>query len=74
MAINKKDKWYCSYCEKEFPTEFKADQCRDAHELIYVPLSKPDLNRLINFLYTKDDDLLSDTLTRTLTRYLRGNK
>ena len=75
MAIKKKDNlWLCSYCGKEFSTEFKADKCRDDHELIYVPISKTDLNRLVNFLFLRDETLLTPTLTNTLTRYLKGNR
>ena len=64
----------CTYCSTEYDTQAKADSCKRKHELIYVPLSRGDLNRLINFIYIKDDSLLSKTMMDTLTSYLRGNK
>lgn len=66
-------KWACSYCGKEFNDPVAGDSCRDSHELYYVPLSKTDLNRLIQFIYTKDESLLTKTLVKTITSYLRGN-
>ena len=73
MAVKVLDRWACSYCGTEYNTSTKADSCRDRHELIYVPLSKGDLNRLINFIYIRDDKLLTPTLISSLTKYLRGN-
>lgn len=72
--LNKNNKIYCcKYCHKQYKDEFKADVCLEDHELIYVALSKTDLNRLINFLYLKDDSLLTNTLVESLNKYLRGN-
>ena len=65
--------WFCSYCNKQYKNQVDADNCRDEHGLVYIPLSQTDLNRLINFIYLKDDKLLSESLMRTLTRYLKGN-
>jgi hypothetical protein len=63
----------CGHCGKEFSDPVKADAHRDSHELIYVPLTMTDLNRLVQFLHTKDEALLTPSLLRTLDRYLRGN-
>ena len=73
MAIKVDGGHVCSYCNKKWSDPAKADSCRDGHELIYVQISKSDLNRLINFIYAKDESLLSPTLMNTLTKYLRGN-
>jgi len=73
MAIKSKDgKGYiCSYCEKKYSHPQEADQCRDAHELIYIALTKEDLNRLLQFLQLKQDELLTRSLVRSLTKVRR---
>lgn len=65
--------WLCSYCEKKYKNQVDADNCRDSHNLVYIAISHTDLNRLINFLYLKDDKLLTESLVKTLTRFLKGN-
>ena len=72
--IKNDKRWVCSYCGTEYDTSIKVDNCKKRHEIIYVPLSRGDLNRLINFIYIKDDTLLTKTMMDTLTAYLKGNK
>ena len=73
MAIQQRGMWLCGYCGKPYTDPVKADNCRDSHELIYIPLTKTDLNRLLQFLYTKNDELLTESLVNTLQTYLGGN-
>jgi len=72
MAIMKKGKYLCGYCLKPYAKQFEAEGCKDSHELVYVPLSKADLNRLINFIYSKNDDYLNENLINVLKRYIKG--
>lgn len=74
MALFIRGQWICGYCGTPYVDQTKADQCRESHDLIYVPLTKTDLNRLLNFIFTKDEALLSRELMDTLQRYLRGNE
>lgn len=70
MALRQSDGTYrCSYCGKSFSRSQEADSCRDSHQLIYVPLTKNDLNHLINFIYSKDEKLLTESLMKTLIKY-----
>jgi hypothetical protein len=62
-------RYKCSYCSKDFLTPAEADACRDEHDLLYVQISKQDLNRLIMFLQLKDDSLLTKTLLHSLYKY-----
>lgn len=73
MAIKRGKFYLCGYCKQPYSDPFRADKCRDGHELIYVPLSKTDLNRLINFIYLKQDQLLTKSLIDTLTSYMKGS-
>lgn len=62
-------KYICSYCLKQYDQWQEADACRDTHDLLYVQISKQDLNRLIMFLTLKDDSLLTKTLISSLYKY-----
>lgn len=64
-------KWQCSICNKEYPTSVKADACRESHDMVYLRISKTDLSRLYQFLYTKNDKLISPELIETIGRYAR---
>lgn len=78
MAIRRNGKWFCGICNKEYPSATKADECRESHDIIYVPLTRTDLNRLIQFIWLaphddKSQKLLTPSLVKTLNRYLKGN-
>ena len=73
MAVKVYNGYACGYCGKVYTDATKADVCRDEHALIYVPLSVTDLNRLLNFIHTKNEEYLTPTLMSTLQRYLAGN-
>jgi len=70
MAIKLKNgKYACGYCRKEYADAVDAENCKESHELIYVPLTPRDLNRLLLFIYTGNDDYLTHTLLNTLNKY-----
>lgn len=71
MAIKSGDKYLCSYCNREYDDPFKADECRNKHDLLYVQISREDLSRLIQFLYTKNEKLLTPTLVESLEKHRR---
>lgn len=71
MAIKtKQNKYKCSYCEREYVDPTKADLCRDGHDLVYVQMSRGDVNRLLQFIFTRDDSVLSSTAVRSLQKCL----
>lgn len=63
----------CGHCGKQFPSPSEADAHRDSHELIYVPFTKTDLNRLLNFITSKNEEYLTKSLMDTLQKYISGN-
>lgn len=72
MAIkNAVGEWVCSYCGSVAPSAREADECRDSHNLLYIPMSKEELNRLITFIFTKDESLLSRDFIYRLRKYMR---
>lgn len=66
-----KVKAICTYCGLPYDSEEKAKACRDKHNIIFVKLSAEDLNRLIHFIYSKDEKILGPTLIRNLEKYRR---
>jgi len=56
----------CSYCRKLYDSAQKADACRNRHDLIYLGISKEDLQNLVHFIFNKDDKLISEGLLKTL--------
>jgi hypothetical protein len=61
--------WECKYCHKIYKLELIALGCENSHGIVYVPIRKEDLQRLIQFIYTKDERLLTETLMETLMAY-----
>lgn len=65
---NAEGKYECSYCGKPYAHPQEADACRDGHGLIYIAISKEDLNRLLMFIQLKDDSLLTRTLIKSIDK------
>ena len=63
--------WQCMYCKKQYQNVLMADACEKSHKMILVPLSREDLNRLIQYLYTGEQKLLTESLMTTLLNYSR---
>ena len=61
----------CLYCDKQYNTKDEARSCLDAHDIIYMPIARTDLNRLANFILTGNAKLLSEPLTRIIFKYFR---
>ena len=70
MAIKTLNGYRCSYCNREFPSQVLADSCRDAHEIIYLPITKEDLNRLLQFIRLNIGGEYSELLTESLIKSL----
>lgn len=64
-------KFACSVCGFEYSSAPHADGCRDSHQLLYIPVSKTELNRLLNAIVLGDLDLIPEHLILTLQKYAR---
>lgn len=71
MAIKTRLGYQCSYCHKLFDSPQKADACRNKHDLIYIGMTGTDLQNLVNFIFTKDDRLISEGLYHALQKGLK---
>jgi hypothetical protein len=67
MAENK---YVCIYCGKAYPDPVKKDNCLASHDLIYVPMPRGDLNRLLNFIMSKNEEYLTESLVKNLFKYV----
>jgi hypothetical protein len=74
MAIRTKTGYECSYCRKYFTNKFKADDCRDSHDLVYVPLARTDVARLLQFIITKEERILTEPIYLTLQQIVKREK
>ena len=63
----------CFYCDKYYNDPKEARECENKHDVIFVPMLREDLNRLINFIATGDRKLLTERLSITLFRYVRAS-
>lgn len=73
MAIKLPDGSYkCSYCNKVYKDQVKADSCRENHNLVYVQLSVGELNSLMAFIYTKNEENLMPSTVMRLKKALRN--
>lgn len=72
MATKLKDGTFaCSICGAVYPAAAHADGCRDSHQLLYVPMSKTELNRLINAIVLDKVEMVPEHLLSTLRKYAR---
>lgn len=72
MAIQLRDGHYaCSVCGSKHGSPARADGCRDSHQMLYVPMSKTELNRLLNAIIREDFELVPAHLLETLRKYAR---
>lgn len=61
----------CSVCGKVHYNVIQADACRDSHDMIYIPMSRTELNRLINAIMLDKVDIVPESLLTTLRKYAR---
>lgn len=72
MALKLPDgKFACSICGTKYPQAIKADGCRDSHQLLYIPMSKSELNKLMHAIVMDDFSLVPPHLLQTLQKYAR---
>lgn len=76
MAIKTKNGYACGYCKKEYSGMngiSDAEACKESHNLIYLQLSQDDLQRLLMFIYSKEDRVLGDSIVDRLQSYLKNS-
>jgi hypothetical protein len=70
MAVKLQDGRYkCQWCNKIYDHPLDADSCRDSHDIVYVPMLRSDVGRLLQFIMTHDEELITETLYNSLTKF-----
>jgi hypothetical protein len=71
MAIkNKEGKYTCMFCNKTFTNSILADSHRDTeHDWLLLPILTEDLNRLVQFIFSKDEKVLHEDFVHMLLNY-----
>ncbi len=75
MANKTKDgKYQCFYCLKIYAKPEEADSCREEHDLVYIPVSRSDANKLLNYLFVPNNPQILEGVPfiKFLRRALRG--
>jgi len=68
-------KYACEVCGRIYKhkdrdsAERMARDCEQHHEIVYVPLLRSDVQRLLAFLVSKEDGLITETMVRSLKAY-----
>lgn len=63
----------CIYCKKEYSSITDAYNCAKRHDLVTVLFKRSDLINLIEFFYTKDENLLTESLIDSIYHYQSFN-
>lgn len=61
--------YICEICEKKYKNPEDARKCNFAHDIVYLPIERGDLKRLVQFLYTGEEKLLTQSLIQLLIKY-----
>lgn len=70
-----KHTYKCDVCGREYTSRSDEDarnqakNCEESHEFVYLKLLKSDVQRLLAFIYSKEDQLLTESLIDTLKAY-----
>lgn len=65
-----KNQYQCKFCERLYASLSEARDCEAGHDIVYVPIERQDLKRLLIFLQTGNPEILSQRLLKTLNTYL----
>jgi hypothetical protein len=62
-------RWHCSICRLVYPSAVLAGSCEKAHDLIYVPMKRTDLVKLVQFIFTGGETPLPEELVKSLMSF-----
>lgn len=74
MVTKVEDKYACSICNKLHSRDIYAIKCEQSHDIVYVPIPRGDLFKLVQFLYSGDSELLSKEIITLLLKYSKYSK
>jgi hypothetical protein len=72
MANKVGDRFVCSECGLDYPDPLKADACRNSHNMVYLALTRTELNRLVNAVFLQDLSVLPESVFEKLRKLQRA--
>ena len=75
MVTSTKFTYKCEICNKKFSHKNEAvaknmaTECEKVHEVVYVPLLRSEVQRLLAFITSKEESLIDKSLYDKLRRY-----
>ena len=63
------ESFICNHCKTSYSTMEKATECENSHDVVYVPIQRSDLKRLLSFITTGNPGYITPTLIQTLLKY-----
>jgi|MudIll2142460700_1097286.scaffolds.fasta_scaffold2227169_2 hypothetical protein len=69
MVTKVEDGYRCDICNTIHPRDVYALSCEQSHDVVYVPFKFADLKNLVEFLYTRNEQLLTPSLVNTILNY-----
>ena len=67
--IEEKKVYVCEICETKYTDPEKARQCNFGHDIVYLPIERSDLKRLVQFIQTGEERLLTQSLIKLILKY-----
>jgi hypothetical protein len=71
MQLTDTGTYKCMYCGVEHPNPLMAAACEKTHNVLYMPVHKEDLVKLVQFIYTGEAKLIPERLYKTIMKYVR---
>jgi|WetSurMetagenome_2_1015567.scaffolds.fasta_scaffold305718_3 hypothetical protein len=64
-------RWRCSICKLVYPSATLASSCEKAHDIIYVPMKRTDIDKLVQFIFTGGESPLPEDLVKSLMLFTK---
>ncbi len=71
---NPEGKYKCSICGKTWETELYKISCEKGHNVIYIPMTKEQIFKLVQFFFTMDKELIPSGFVEMLMKFTRVKK
>ena len=68
---NQNGQYECSICGKRWTTDLYRIACEKGHDVIYFPIKREDVFKLVQFFFTLDKDLIPVNFIKDLMKVTR---
>lgn len=68
-VIQSKNEYQCKHCGLRYTSLIEARDCERDHDIVYVPIQRADLKRLLIYLLTGNSEILTKSFLDTINKY-----